>query len=77
MVSAVTMETVAALTGLFPQLRLSAVSLSVSEERDFGPNLHMMAPEHQVYLFSYRAPEPGSITPAAPLGSAEKNEERS
>ena len=76
-VSAVTMETVAALTGLFPQLRLSAVSLSVSEERDFGPNLHMMAPEHQVYLFSYRAPEPGSITPAAPLGGAEKNEERS
>ena len=70
-VSAVTMETVAALTGLFPQLRLSAVSLSVSEERDFGPNLHMMAPEHQVYLFPTGRPNP-EASPPLHLSAARK-----
>ena len=75
-VSAVTMETTAACTNLFPALRIAALSLSVSEERACGPSLHMMAPAHQVFLFSYRAPEPGSISPASPLGGAQKSEDK-
>jgi len=52
-VSAVTLESIALLTGLLPEVEKDVVSVSVSKAHDVGP-LTMMKAENQITIFSYK-----------------------